>query len=554
MAICDSHALLSLLNDDLIHYECVASRALKKSLLKKFQDDKTSDADDVAMHKFLACNERCKLFNRKSLDPEVLASTRRYLYRWLSHHPDSTSYILNFDWLDTCTFGPGASRAARGTDFYTKSSSCPLTASDKTLYAWYIRSIRSSGTWMAAEISRRTSYEPLTIMKASKLCFVPKTREESRSICVEPTLNTFIQKGLQWWLERAIRLNLGIDFRYQPDINRRMARKGSIDGSYATIDLTSASDTISRKLMRLLLPKEVYLTLCKARTNYVDTPVGTYKLHMMGSMGNATTFPLQTLVFSSIVLSCYDLLGIPHWTSEGHRNWAVFGDDIIVTREAYDTVINQLCRFGFVPNLQKSFNEGTFRESCGEDYDRGINVRGVYCKTLRSHASIYSLINRLNLWSAIHSIPLPLTISYLAACVPHQPIPFHEQCDAGIYTPLFLDPVVLNAVRLNKNRSVIYKALVVKPKTLHMEERPMAKARKRYNAAGLLLCFVRGDIRDGYINLRMKNVSYTHRRRVTPHWDYVSPDNPAFGRVSLDILKSMIRLNLGMIDLGNLAC
>jgi len=93
-------------------------------------------------------------------------------------------------------------------------------------------------------------------------------------------------------------------------------------------------------------------------------------------MGNATTFPVQSLVFWSICVSTLEVVG--------YKNPAdvyVFGDDIIVPTEVAPLIMAVLPCFGLVVNQNKSFHKGAFRESCGTDAFNGVNVTPIRWKT-----------------------------------------------------------------------------------------------------------------------------------------------------------------------------
>jgi hypothetical protein len=93
-------------------------------------------------------------------------------------------------------------------------------------------------------------------------------------------------------------------------------------------------------------------------------------------MGNATTFPVQSLVFWSICVAALQRHGF-------HQPGAVFvfGDDIVIPSECAELVINELESFGLLVNRTKSFWRGAFRESCGVDAFNGVNVTPVRWKT-----------------------------------------------------------------------------------------------------------------------------------------------------------------------------
>lgn len=227
--------------------------------------------------------------------------------------------------------------------------------------------------------------------------FVPKDAKTLRTIIKEGSLNTMIQAALGDHMAKRLAA-FGIDIKDQAR-NQRLALLGSLDGSYATLDLSSASDTISTELVYQLLPVDWALLLDSARSSRVKLDGVEMKLEKFSSMGNGFTFPLETLIFWALA------------SSASHDDWAsVYGDDIIVSTPAesscttvdgvpmtgaasVERVMRILEVSGFTLNKKKSFWTGSFRESCGADYIRGIDIRPVYQKKMVSPAELYRLHN-----------------------------------------------------------------------------------------------------------------------------------------------------------------
>lgn len=85
---------------------------------------------------------------------------------------------------------------------------------------------------------------PGSAEKPSRIIAVPKTQKAPRLIAAEPTAHQWIQQLIWNQLEtrlHATPVGSAIHFRDQRH-NQEAARKGSIDGCYATVDLSSASD------------------------------------------------------------------------------------------------------------------------------------------------------------------------------------------------------------------------------------------------------------------------------------------------------------------------
>lgn len=498
---------------------------LQNSFWKKFQDEIGASADDNCLKLFSESNERCSKFELipQSVYEEMLIGEVKSLWWDLIGNGPESNLSLS-DILDNGGVGPGANVGARSDNFYTKMFDSKLTGTSDRLYRYYRYAILAHPTHLSAEVERNKRYG-YEIVAGNRLSYVPKTSEISRSICTEPTLNMYFQKGIGFSLEKMLRKRFKIDLSYQPILNRKLARLGSANGSFGTIDLSSASDSISLKMLRSILPEELLRYLEFARSPYVIYPDGTlHELYMVSSMGNGFTFPLQTLLFSTIVVSCYRMLGIkPEYGSRGPSNWAVFGDDIIVRKDSYDFVVRALQLFGFIVNDNKSFNSGHFRESCGGDYFRGHNIRGVYCKSLKTSADVYSVINRLIRWSARTGILLTDSIAVLKGMVKFLPIPFHDGDAEGIKVPF--PPAALK--RDYHTGSIVYHALVKKSSSMRMPISEDEKltfrhfGRRRaisYNRDGILISFVGGFVRNGRVGLRVQTDSFKIRRRLTSRW------------------------------------
>jgi hypothetical protein len=217
--------------------------------------------------------------------------------------------------------------------------------------------------------------------------FVPKSAKTKRAIVTECALNSLFQLGLGDEMARRIKTRTGIDISDQT-ANQRAAMYGSMSGSVATIDLSSASDTVARGLVEHLFSEEwISLFDClRAAEVEVTQPWGSYTmvLQKISSMGNGFTFPLETLIFWAISLSVTEIVCPRKIAVErhgkmckqyAHRRVLAYGDDIIVPTEAAPALIGVLKDLGFTPNPSKSFWTGNFRESCGKDYIFGTDVR-----------------------------------------------------------------------------------------------------------------------------------------------------------------------------------
>lgn len=486
-----------------------AADSLRSSFLKKLvPNGNTSVQDARSLKLFAEMNEHCRTFEftaDQHDDATFMALTyaRDFISNLMTSELD---YPLNIVWRGR--FGPGASVACKEDDFVTKSSNSPLSCTDPLLYDFYIAGLTRSRTDLEVEKLRRSRYGRCKVVPGSHTSCVPKNAKISRTICTEPLLNMFLQQGIGSYISDRLR-TVGIDIRQQQFVNRALARQGSEDGSLATIDLTSASDTISVSLCDWLLPGVLNAWLHCARSPATRVNGEWLDLYMISSMGNAFTFPLQTMIFSALVYGAYKVQSLPFVSTNGKRTWSVFGDDIIVDSRANSFVLHLLRTCGFFPNVDKSFSEGPFRESCGADYFNGANVRGVYITSLSGQHDLYSAINRLTIWSATWDIPLYRTISYLLARVKYRPVPTYEDPSCGVYVPRSF---------VSSDR---YVALEVAPRRYRL---------RCDNPFVTLQAALQGALRGGYIGLRLRNHKPRYRKKTSVGWDcFLRGSVPALG-------------------------
>lgn len=222
------------------------------------------------------------------------------------------------------------------------------------------------------------------VVETGRLEFVPKNAKTYRAIDKQPTMNTLWQSAIGDYMAGLLRRR-GIDLKDQ-SVNKKRACQGSLDGLTATIDLSSASDTISYELVKALLPDDWFSLLRSTRCGVTTHANVAYRLEKFCAMGNGFTFPLESVIFYAL---CKASLPV----DLKNREVTVYGDDIICPTGAYDEICRTLNTFGFTVNTKKSFVAGPFRESCGGDYFKGIDIRPYYQKRLISGETLFSMHN-----------------------------------------------------------------------------------------------------------------------------------------------------------------
>jgi hypothetical protein len=516
-------------NDSELSYKQFASSYLAKSLIRKWIPDDTRSADAAAYEKFTLANKKCKAFEltfKNELIFQVASEVRAILDDFF--HPEGNLLLDTFfDILREGRPGPGVNVGSNGTSYYGKYFASPLTSTSMYLYDEYKRYADWIPSFSEAEQHRYERYGLPRIVKGSRLCFVPKTSAVSRMICIEPSLNMFYQLGFATLLEERLRSYFGIDLKTQPSVNHRLSRLGSIDGSFATIDLSSASDLISLKLCEWLLPKWVFDLLLTLRSHCMEYNGKTVVLNMISTMGCGFTFPLQTIIFSAILRAVSRSLG---YRDNTQHLWSCFGDDLICIKPMFNRVISLLECFGFEVNQEKTFSEGWFRESCGADWFHGQPVRPVFIKKLDTPPDYLVAINQLNEWTAYTGIKLFNTVNLLLSSIGKKFlnfVPLDENNDSGIRVPLaFINP------RLNANRSFVYKTSERRASKIRISEgsiRTPDGKRLHYNPFGLYMSFLFGELDNCTISVRHDRILYKTRLRCTPNWDYISANRVTNG-------------------------
>lgn len=243
--------------------------------------------------------------------------------------------------------------------------------------------------WFPAMYHLSTTYRPLDDVELlppgreypARVIVVPKTAKSPRVICAEPAYNQFIQQGLAdlfgAWMDRHRQVS-----NKDQEPNKVLARAGSLDESYSTIDLSEASDRVSLTMVKKIFRRWPNLlgSILACRSMTSELPDGQIvQLRKFASMGSALTFPIETLVFATIAEMAVRISEKPEQKPSGLQ-FRVYGDDIVIHSYAANDLIHLLSRYGLVVNRAKTFCEGNFRESCGGDYFHGFDVSPIRLK------------------------------------------------------------------------------------------------------------------------------------------------------------------------------
>lgn len=397
------------------------------ALVQKYQFETLTSAEsrrERAVVEWKRCEALCRATNERFLRPNALGANgrqwamidiaRRKIRNWLGRVPVSQI-------LQASKFGPGLTLGLNNSSKvgFVDKVACDVTHTPALLpyldvLPWEFPGwVRSHGArWCDDGFGKLIPSSSLrsTEVPGNRVTFVPKNALTDRPIAIEPLLNQFLQLGTGSVMkDRLKRAGLllrpdanasGLDGdvssedylkAQQADRHRLLVSMGSLHPWWlATIDLSSASDTVAYRLVEELLPTDWFqwLVLLRSPSGLLDGETIHYE--KFSSMGNGYTFELETLVFCGLLHAAAEYEGVDLDV------WGVFGDDIILPTSLVATYTSLLAFCGFNVNGDKSFfGPLPFRESCGADFFLGVNVRPLYLKDRLTNLDLLDLRSRL---------------------------------------------------------------------------------------------------------------------------------------------------------------
>lgn len=373
--------------------EGVKGDYLRQHILSKYVDDRRKSNARVrrslAIEKWLKMEDRNRKTNMRlylgdadfgfSTSDRLISLARRYIKQILGEFNPSKL------WQNLVVTG-GAS---------TSSQRSPLTPMWK-LFDWQHVTADALKWWLPivsnSILGNRGGNRNFIVVRGNELFTVPKNSEIDRVACKEPDVNLFLQRAAGLMIRSRLK-KFGIDLQDQ-SANQKLAREGSISRKLATIDLSSASDSITLQLVLLLLPSDWADFLTDVRSPATLIEGSWHENDMISSMGNGATFELESLIFFALTRAiCAE--------SRVKGKISVYGDDIVAPTRIVPRLLRIFNWFGFIPNQKKTFYTGDLRESCGRHYFRGYDVTPIYVrKPITSLADAMLLLNGVAQWSS----------------------------------------------------------------------------------------------------------------------------------------------------------
>lgn len=369
----------------------------------------------AALDKFLVCEQIMESSNaaiRSGLDAlteDILTRVQHKLFGWL---PPVTDELLN-RMCESATPGPGSTVGRKGPLNRLGCKLLSFTSTTKSASVLLTRFYLMNPAWI-----QRANRKYPSFVRGDTLFAAPKNAEIDRVCGKQPDFNVTLQLGL-WAVVEPFLRSAGLYLRDQT-VGWAYARRGSVDGSYATVDLSSASDLIAYELVRRIFPADWFALLSILRSPeytycYVGGEPVTRRYEKFSAMGNGFTFPLESLIFKGICDAIIDRNYADRRCSNVPRS-VVYGDDIIIPADCYSDLVHVLRALGMNPNQKKSFAEGPFRETCGKEYFHGVDIRPWFIdKAPVNEVEVYILHNtiRTHSWYAA----FPRTLEYLRTLV-----------------------------------------------------------------------------------------------------------------------------------------
>lgn len=265
---------------------------------------------------------------------------------------------------------------------------------------------------------------------SARMVAVPKTYLRPRLIAAEPSEHQWCQQNLWHYFATRCRSSwIGEFIRFTDQtLNQALCRRGSLDETLATVDLSAASDRVTCHAVGQMFRRNasILLALQASRTRFVDQNLSPrvpdkIELRKFSTMGNACTFPVESLLFLSIALASVLTERKLRVTERNIRTLigevAVFGDDIVIPVDSRELFVDALEVLDFKVNASKSFWTGKFRESCGVDSFNGVNVTPVYWKQAYN-GKPDSLVSVVETCNNFHAKFLLETQRYLMSTLP----------------------------------------------------------------------------------------------------------------------------------------
>lgn len=379
-----------------LNYSDLGDAYCATKFLSKYKDLTLDyDLDQVALDKFKKFELTCAHVNDR-FRHDLYAGLKDPRIVWLHNAVKRKIAVILGDFsikefVDLADWGPGATTLLKARDASSAKKFQFETGITRDLY-YFISCSQVFEEFYPRWLEQMKSVGFPTFQVGNKVVTVPKDATQNRVIAIEPGINLWFQKSVGSMLQERL-LRCGIDLRDQGR-NQQLARKASRDDLSATVDFSSASDSIARLLVEDLFSSSdplwyQVMDVCRSHFGCLDGAAN-LRWQKFSSMGNGFTFQLESLIFYAAAVCCQEYLHL----SSKDGDVSVYGDDVIVPRKCLDLFSGLVSFYGFQMNARKTNYLAGFRESCGAHYASGFDVKPIYLKgRLSDVRSVYRLAN-----------------------------------------------------------------------------------------------------------------------------------------------------------------
>jgi hypothetical protein len=329
---------------------------------KRFTPVDNDIVQEATLKEFLSFENRTKMWQRRYWSPIMCELVRNEI-----------SQLLNWDSVVT--------DIRKNCDDFVYSTGV-ATDSDSTIGSKFV-AMYQAGSYgniplflRPGEKTIQSGSYGLTPKHVVKVLAVPKSYKASRIIAMEDTYRQAHAKRVSLILRKYAPRDIDVTDQTR---NQELARIGSIDGQYSTLDLSHGSDAVSTRLVREIYPADYLDLIFPLMGTHTDVNGKIRLTQTFSTAGHSLTFDTETQVFYAIAKAACNV-GRRFRQDSAEPHVSVFGDDIIVPTIYVDIVIQFLEYFGFIINRDKSFTstKWKYRESCGEEYLNGISTTSLY--------------------------------------------------------------------------------------------------------------------------------------------------------------------------------
>lgn len=335
----------------------------------RFKTDVFTDGElfDMSLDKFMRNNERLGVVPARTMVlHQVLQRARVHARRILGHYDEDLTNSL-------FRFGNKSSIGCPLSDAYldVKLTSSTAFTSSSGILPWLNKMLVEDHI-LAPRVKQFIHADTRNlVVDHLNLVAVPKSWKALRLITPLTLCTLAYSYGVAGQVEAALEKE-GLNIASLQNRHARLVKRMSVTRSSVTADLSSASDSLTNWLLNSVLPRDWYIALRKSFTKTLRIE-DRCEIHTMSSlpMGNAATFPVETLVFYCLLKSISDL-------TEQSGLISAYGDDLIYPRRLHKYVSVIFPKLGILLNPEKTFVDLHFRESCGSDFFKGVDVRPAF--------------------------------------------------------------------------------------------------------------------------------------------------------------------------------